>query len=168
MRIKGVKQRIFLYKFLQRNIECGDSLILLTEKGFFHVALLGARNMFEGTFYFEAFIRELPLAEMWLLFAMCEDYQNTLRDFGKEAAEQRLSYYKSLPEESFERAKKKFTFSNKQQKWYNAKRVERKPNVRELANFIDKKEREARPQREWLIEKAGAAVKYNTMYHIYS
>lgn len=124
--------------------------------------------MFESTFYFKAFIREPPLAEMWLLFAMCEDYQNTLWDFRKEAAEQRLSYYKSLPEESFGSAKKEFTFSNKQQKWYNAKSVERKPNVRELANFIDKKEREARPQREWLIEKAGAAVKYNTMYHIYS
>ena len=48
------------------------------------------------------------------------------------------------------------------------KSVERKPNVRELANFIDRKEREARPQREWLIEKAGAVVNYNTMYHIYS
>jgi len=72
-------EQFFCYCFLDRAINIGESVALLTANGLYHEAGIAARTVLEGQLYFEAYKRDLSLARLFRLFGVYEGYDETYR-----------------------------------------------------------------------------------------
>ena len=72
-------EQFFCYCFLDRAINIGESVALLTANGLYHEAGIAARTALEGQLYFEAYKRDLSLARLFRLFGVYEGYDETYR-----------------------------------------------------------------------------------------
>lgn len=69
----------FRYYFVDRMVNIGKSVALLTERGFYHEAGIAARTAVEGQLYFEAYKRNPSLACLFRLFGIYEGYDEKYR-----------------------------------------------------------------------------------------
>jgi hypothetical protein len=72
-------ENFFRYSFLDRLVNIGKSVAILTEGGFYHEAGVAARTAVEGELYFEAYKRAPSLARLFRLFGVYEGYDETYR-----------------------------------------------------------------------------------------
>ncbi len=145
----------FIYHFFHRSFLFGKSILLLVDNQFFHEAVLVARNMMEGLFYFQAFRFEIisGLPKKWRLYALYEDY----RMAKEEERPNLLNDYKSeLRSGMVEEAQKEYDFGKRMENWF------RMGSRRKLAEEIDKR----------LAERVGYGIGmvslYDTLYSDFS
>ena len=72
-------EQFFCYYFLDRVINIGEGVALLTANGLYHEAGIAARTALEGQLYFEAYKGDISLARLFRLFGVYEGYEETYR-----------------------------------------------------------------------------------------
>jgi Family of unknown function (DUF5677) len=110
----------FIFFFLQRTVNAGKSIALLTENRLYQDALVIARTVLEGNYYLRAFLKDDSLGRKWNSYYVLEKYQEEYKSNSKAAADKLLAneFAPDLVAQAKNEFEDAFRDTKKRPKWY--------------------------------------------------